>query len=721
MFIEILLAMLIVFTFSVPISIILGDSKVEISSLFTSFLLLLIPICASAFFGFSFWITSLMLFLATFALTFRTTRIRVKTFREMLLLSIPGKSSFFALFSFLAIGISVAAPFGFQQSVYVNPDPYGYSSVSGSVLRYGNFQKVLNEYEPLLGVPFKWDANWDNPDEFKYLRSPWEIPDSTLKYGIANGYYLHNGFSFLIGKFLTLEPRNEISNYLSLWMILTVFSAASIISLVWVNFLYLYRFWSANLTSTSNSSTRLFTFLIPSLILLWALNSRWFSIYVIEGFGNQLLSYAICLLAMLFSFILISRKRSTPAIIFLLGITFVGQFFVYAQQIVFQVIIVSVICFSGFWSSQNISRFKFRKSKTNFLILRIIPTIGIGAIAFYSAFQVPIVDTAVRALTQSGGGGATHLGVLSPLNSVGLSMKGLGEVKDVRDSNNNNIFLEVFWPNSGPNETGYLLRGQGYELAVTSVSNVYLQIALIILAILLIFIKYYKKQKYLLTVAGLLMVPLWLLSGYYMFTRTGNYLSSNPNNFFNDYIWVRILAFNAVVSWVFLALFLEIFSRYIFDKYMKNKSTFSQGIIIVTLSFSLVISTFLGNLNFSSQVANFSDSARISDSCAPNFPLGKRVYVSTETIVPELIASVCGSDLRLMSDSFPVTHRADFNVHDLLRIERNETGDWLIKRIGKFTLDVDIQTPCDLTCLSDALGDSITFYEKSLPDSRERD
>jgi hypothetical protein len=191
--------MLIVFTFSVPISIILGDSKVEISSLFTSFLLLLIPICASTFFGFSFWITSLMLFLATFALAFRTTRIRVKTFREMLLLSIPGKSSFFALFSFLAIGISVAAPFGFQQSVYVNPDPYGYSSVSGSVLRYGNFQKVLNEYEPLLGVPFKWDANWDNPDEFKYLRSPWEIPDSTLKYGIANGYYLHNGFSFLIG------------------------------------------------------------------------------------------------------------------------------------------------------------------------------------------------------------------------------------------------------------------------------------------------------------------------------------------------------------------------------------------------------------------------------------------------------------------------------------------------------------------------------------------
>ena len=82
---------------------------------------------------------------------------------------------------------------------------------------------------------------------------------------------------------------------------------------------------------------------------------------------------------------------------------------------------------------------------------------------------------------------------------------------------------------------------------------------------------------------------------------------------------------------------------------------------------------------------------------------------------------MCGSDLRLMSDSFPVTHRADFNVHDLLRIERNETGDWSIKRIGKFTLDVDIQTPCDLTCLSDALGDSITFYEESLPDSRERD
>lgn len=724
LFLALSVSMIVIALVSLLISLIREDDYVDLLSLAISFFVLMLPLYFNAFYGVPYFVSIPLFILLIFLVTVnRPSSLAMNLTNFQFRKSINHLGIFFLIF--VSMFFVFASPFQFKQELYVNPDPYGYASVTGAVKEFGSFERVLDQYEGQTGVPFRYDANWDNPSEFVKLESPWQIPNVTLKYGIANGYYLHNGFSFLLQKILQLVSTNEIRTFVTFWSVLTIFSATLVIGLAALlgqRFLLLtpYLEYSRNRESKPNSpkihsNAIYFASLLATLIL--ALNSRWFGVFIIEGFGNQLLSYAICLACSILSFDWVFGRLRTKTFLMLMSILLVTQFFVYAQQIVFQGLIVVVAVLSKVFGGNSIhsillSGKNWKTIFTIFLLAILIPVL----------LNVPIVDTAIRALRQSGGGGATHLGVLSPLKTLGFYSGKFGDLVDVRDERDQNLFVETIWPASGPNGLDYKLRGQGYSIEINSINSIYLSLFIVTALTLIICRVLIRQNKYLGLFVFFNIFPLLTLETYYFYTHTGNFLIQNPNNLFNDYIWMRILAYTAVVMWPLLAfcgvilidrlLTAKFFSL---NKFFKVRSThrvndkeflLKKAKRILCLLVFINIPLLASNYAQANQISYFSDNTVVIEKCEPNFRKGAVVYLSTDSIVPELLVSTCGSDVRFINDSFSVVHQPDGLRHDLYRLERIGEESWRLFKYANFLFDREIRTPCDLDCFNSLFADS---------------
>lgn len=691
--------LLITYLIATALTFILSEEKNNLLAIFFSFLTLVISSGLSQYLGINILISTFLVLLPVFVMII----IKVKKNGKLPNLHILKLSRDSALFMIVAILLMFlfALPNNFQQKNFVNPDPFGYAAVTGSVERFGDFFSLLDQYDDFVGVPFEWDANWDNPQEFSLLDSPWHIPDATIKYGIGNGFYLHNGFSFLIGDLISIRGIHEIETFLVLWNFFTILSAAFIVLLIFSLGKTIYQNLRKNdqERNATRSSLLVDIFTLFALLIL-ILNSRWMSVYLIEGFGNQLLSYAICIGAILaVAKLFVGKGENFAPHIFIQIIAALAQFFVYAQQLVFQIFSLVVIVGVAVL-------FKVKRSSQSPLI-KLRNLLAFSFSAFLTGFfllQIPIVDTALRALTNSGGGGATHLGVLSPLRSLGISQLDLGDIYKVRNEVQENLFVESFWPNSGPDGTGYILRGQGYELDLNSSSVVFFQLFILILLIMLVFLFTRGRSNIFRWIIVFQTLPLLIIPLYYLFTRTGSYLKIAPNNSFNDYIWMRILAYNAVIIWAFIAAGFY----YFLDSQLHRKKSASRfglrldkRIFVLPLVISVIFSIAIKeNLRLVDDVTFYSETSEVSKDCEPYFPKGEIVFVASDTVFPELIASVCGSDLRLLSDSFSVIHKADSKVHKVIQVQRNGKDKWNIQPLFEFLHDRDISTPCKLECIN---------------------
>jgi hypothetical protein len=574
----------------------------------------------------------------------------------------------------------------------VNPDPFGYASVTGSVNRFDSFPNLLKQFKSFTGTDFAYNLNWDDPSQFTKLSSPWLIPDVGVKYGIGNGFYLHNGFSFLLRP-LT-QGTSIIENFVIGWKFLTIFSAALLLSLIIKSAITIFSRITltdlrGKLFDHSNSLEKLLQlFFMGAILLILSLNSRWFSVYIFEGFGNQILSYAICIGTFIQITTLKDMKKSSRNIILFfveLSLLFVSQFFVYAQQIPFQMLCL----IAGIVYSYNILSL-FKKLH---IVLPLLTAVIILIV------NIPIVKVATEALSSSGGGGATHLGVLTKLKTVGILPDSNFQINSVVDSNGKNIFIDLLWPNSHANGLGWTLRGQGYTPLIESITSVWAQ--LIISVIFIIYLILFINKKIVL-LFSIMILPLLFLEIYYLFTHTGNFLINNPNNFFNDYIWMRINAYSSIYFWLLIICIFKIYfidkKSQFFSKQSRSKNKFSFTSIILTC---FLLWSIFNAFTVSKKVDSFSiPTKNIMNNCPSWFIPDGPNYIISNNMFPEVLLTLCQTDIRFISDSFSVLHKADGNVHDVTAIKYYpETRSWEVSKIGSINFVHDIQSPCDMECL----------------------
>ena len=75
-------------------------------------------------------------------------------------------------------------------------------------------------------------------------------------------------------------------------------------------------------------------------------------------------------------------------------------------------------------------------------------------------------------------------------------------------------------------------------------------------------------------------------------------------------------------------------------------------------------------------------------------------YVISNNMFPQVLITLCPTDIRFISDSFSVLHKADGKVHDVTAIKYYpDVKKWEVSKIGSINFVKDIQSPCNVECL----------------------
>jgi hypothetical protein len=598
----------------------------------------------------------------------------------------PSLDMLYFYFTFFIFYFLFGATSSFVQKLYVNPDPYGYATVIGATDRYGSFPNlIIKGFKQMTGSDFSFNIDWSDPSQVANKIAPWSTPDASLKYGIGNGIYLHNGLSYLLRPLVHIGRINE--TFVFGWKFFTILSSALLLSLI-LKFIISFIKLNQNkddLNLLSKSRSYLFLKIIVGFVLIiLTLNSRWLPVFIIEGFGNQILSYAMCI-GVLVWLVELNENMNNLKNIYARSSEFLilptALFFVYAQQLPFQFLclIAGVIC---------IEKFNFRLIRNK--ILYIVP--GLGLTLFF-LLKIPIVSTALSALNSSGGGGSTHLGVL-PLYKVSGLLPDLNfGLSASQDNFGKYLQTQKLWPNSGYSGTGWMLVGQGYDIYIRPLFLVWIEIVLFIF--LLIFLNLLSRKRIVLGLTFLLS-QLFILQSYYLYTHTGNYIIKNPDNSFNDYVWVRLLAFLSIFIWIQILLVVSMLYLKYFKIVTNKFKKFSLPIVILMLFTWSMTNTY----QIANQADKYSQATIIFKDCPKWLKSKEPNYFLTNNIFPELLITLCPVDIRFISDQFTAVHKADNKTHDVTQIVYSpDTRKWEINRIGTLLLNKDLQSPCDLRCL----------------------
>jgi hypothetical protein len=144
-------------------------------------------------------------------------------------------------------------------------------------------------------------------------------------------------------------------------------------------------------------------------------------------------------------------------------------------------------------------------------------------------------------------------------------------------------------------------------------------------------------------------------------------------------------------------------------KYLGNL----QNYLIVIL----VISTIFRTENIyriSKDHINKSQASFVSASC-PEFLYGNPApFLVTDKIVPELSLALCGRELNLLTDSFPVKIDKNSGTREVIQITKNINGVWVWAKLGELTVVESFTTPCNISCLKQQSGFkpyNDTFFE----------
>ena len=573
---------------------------------------------------------------------------------------------------------------GLEYRLFINSDPNGYGVVTGAVDAYGSFPELLKIFEKYTGLPFEYNYNWDNPTQFPLLESPWLIPDALVKYGIANGYYLHNGISFLAIPLLKLAT-NPVQSFSVIWAFWSLVGASMLISIIYeITRKTLGRI--KELTKRDNLILALVTTSITS-------GSFFILIFILEGFGNQLLSLSQALGAVLLGILITEKNKKRYLLVFSFVTLLIANWFTYAQQVPFT-LFAFVIGVMGILNEVNPKQIlEFIKKK--FAIILILSFSAVPVLFLLIRSQG--ITEAFRALTKGAGGGALHLGAVNPLSAIGLgNLNTVQIIPGIESSSYINLVRKI-WPNSAYDNLGWELVEQGYALNLTSMGVLKsCSILIFFFCCLVLLTKKHRKFFHL----ALLAIPTIILIYYYLFVRSGNYLKQNMSATFSDYVWVRILSIMGVFT---LPLVVTLISNFLINLNRNRKVFVLNNLVIIGLTFILLL-RLTSVYTISKDHVYSSQKSYISRGCPDFLSFKPSPYLITDKIVPEISLGLCGKELNLLTDSFPVSILSSPKEHEVIRIERVSSGDWNWAIVGKLTVTQEFKTPCDLRCLRSKPG-----------------
>jgi hypothetical protein len=498
------------------------------------------------------------------------------------------------------------------------------------------------------------------------------IPDSTIKYGIANGSYLHNGMSFILRPFTNyFQP---IEGFIVGWKFFTILFASLLIGILFKTALIVSRKFQIS-NNINRKNQKLIIIIVGIFLLALPLNSRWFSILIFEGFGNQFFAYLICIGTFVTTIDNKNIFRNKVAL-FELIILFLAQFFVYAQQIPFQILCLLAGMLYSYEAKINIRKFS----------ALILPFFLIAVVVFK---KIPFVSYALGVVIGgSAAGGATHTGMLSNLKVSGLLPDTNFSLFQFFDDNTLQVVHKVVnwgWYN-GLNY--YPMTAYGYDIEHTSIWLLWAELILTVLILLSLLFKL-KKNKGII-VLNILLLPLTILQMVYLFFNTVIDLKSGVS----DYAWMRITSYSSIYIWLAITILLIVrLQRRLISKVILN-----MILIYVTIFLSWsIFNTSNQSLNFN----RFSLPSKIVNNCPEWFSHDKPNYISSDGIFPQVLLTLCKNDIRFFNDPWGVTFLPDKNIDNITELRYNKYGEkWEINIIPKIDFITDIISPCNIECVN---------------------
>lgn len=672
-----------------------GTYSVGILELTLGFSSLILVTSSVAWLGHSLLIYSIFFTLITALVLLKINKVKLYNIESSFIV-------FLGVFITLSFVIYVGHGVGIEYRLFINPDPNGYGVVTGAVDKYESFPELLKVFEKYTGLPFAYNYNWDSPTQFPLISSPWLIPDSLIKYGIANGFYLHNGISFLALPLLKLVA-NPIQSFSIIWAFWCLIGASILIATVYEISRKAISKWCILKASE--------LYVIGLATAAFSFGSFFITIFILEGFVNQLISMAQTLCALLIGQLFIEQQTTKDRIrvVFLLVILLVSNWFTYAQQIPFTIfaLIIGLIGNIGF------SSFKHAFSQMKNKFIKISLSSFITTIILLITFRSQGVTEAFKALTKSAGGGSLHLGAVNPLSAIGLGNQNTISVLDTGGKGAAIKLEQKTWPNSAFDNYGWNLVEYGYKLNMNSMSFLKASLVIFILIICLIFaFKAFRQYFYL----GALCLPFLLLPYYYLYIRSGNYLKINRSAEFSDYVWIRLLSILGIFT---LPLIVTVVSSSIIAQFKRNKPKTGRIFNVKNFSISILIFvTFFRLINIyttSDQHIKNSQLSYIAKKCPSFLETKPEPFLITKQIVPELSLAVCGKSVNLLTDSFPVNIETSQIPKDVILIEQNLKGEWFWANVGNLVVKQKFKTPCNLNCLREVSDFNEIPEAKSIP------
>ena len=598
--------------------------------------------------------------------------------------------------------------------LYMNPDPTGYGIVSGATIFHSNFPNLLSAFQSYTGLPFDFNYNWDT-DSFPLIDNPWHIPNALDKYGIANGFYLHNGASFLSIP-LILFSANPLESFAKFWILITLIGLSLLISNI-------HQIVLSELSKIQQLSV---WHRVLTTITLFALCSGvyWFTPFLLEGFANQILSFVFTLSSYLMVRELYcsdSKRQSVQLILFTFIILLLATFFVYAQQLPFLIYAASSGVLAIFIASGLKKSFKSIKSLKSlflFLVLGILSWIILASRG---------VREAVSAFTNSAGGGAVHLGVNSPLEAIGFSRNDSVQINP-RFLDETKLFLEfdtVTWEDSVVVGQGWVVPQQGYTLTFHTPTTIFFQIFIISTIIAAIFLIRKGPSIGLVTLAA----PMPILLFIYLKIRTGQGIIDKFNSCpvtsdcypaFSDYVWMRLLTLFTIFV-IPVIIYMSTYTIINLDKFVaekKDSRLFSRGggksktrIKKIFWRPSRLLTIFLicvilqNSHNLNEDISNFTSNSRqayFSAKC-PDWLNSENQLIVSDDLLIALSLGPCAKPFKMLSDSFPVLWKVDGRVYEVIHLKLiNEV--WTYAKIGNLQILSELRSPCNYDCVINLPG-----------------
>lgn len=564
---------------------------------------------------------------------------------------------------------------------YVNPDPYGYMSLSGALKRYGNFPAILEEWEKYTGNTFQFDSNWNIPT--RLLERSWLVPDLQVRYAADALNFPRVGISSFTASIPESLYSANIVNVL--FLAFTFFACSALIG-------SLVEIADVNSSPNTNKNLRslLASFQSPILLGSMFLIGPWVLVLIYEGFAAHLISMAATVLVvnLIISESIISNAKLNKNLLWKLTLILLSTYFIYLQQLPIIMLVMFALIF-----------FEFLKNKTNQRITYAMTFLILAGLSVLSLL-LPGTKYLLRQIQGNNGHGAVNIGSPGILEILGLNNNffrdHIGDTKPVAsqlfaDTLNSNIAIGTMQI--------------GYTQFTSSMISILLQGVLIILLIsvsLLIF-KPLKEQNISIFPISIITILAISYSCYYIYTHVyqafSKYKQGNPVDVvFNDYIWLRLLSIIVVFFYVYIAL--------LYNLLAKKFNVINSPSMMFFVSLIFIFSSF----NFISTAKQYNKYATpgIIEDCKYFDTIKNPVFIWNDSQANQTAISiaVCDFPVFALTDSFPGVKLPDVNIpYNVVYLNYSPTNkSWRAKIVGTLDSNNSLVTPCDMNCLADSLN-----------------